>query len=105
MALSVSEKTGAILVDADKCVGCGNCIDACPGRVPFLHPVTRKAIICDLCDGDPLCSKVCQEARYNALWTVKRPPGPSYKLYAKIPEKVTEELARRVYKNLAERLI
>lgn len=104
-ALSISEKTGAILVDEEKCISCGNCIDACPGRVPLLHPATKKAVICDLCDGDPQCSKACQEARYNALWTVKKSPGPNYKLYAKTPDKVTEELARRVYKDLAERLI
>jgi len=104
-ALSRSEKTGAILVDAEKCISCSKCIAACPGRVPFLHPATNKAIICDLCDGAPECARVCQEGRYNALWTVRRTPSVSYKLYAKTPEKVTEELAARMYRDLAKELI
>jgi Fe-S-cluster-containing dehydrogenase component len=104
-ALSISEKTGAILVDSEKCIGCGKCINACPGRIPFLHPVTNKAVICDLCDGSPECARVCQEGRYNALWTVSKTPSPSYKLYAKTPLEVTEELAKRMYRDLAEELI
>ena len=104
-ALSVNEKTGAIMVDKEKCTACGNCIDACPGRVPTIHPTENVAVLCDLCDGDPQCAKACQEARYNALWTVKKSPGPNYKLYAKTPDTVTAELARRVYRDIAERLI
>ena len=104
-ALSISEKTGAILVDRDLCTACGICIDACPGRVPALHPKEDYVLICDLCDGDPRCVKVCQEGRFNALWVSKKDPGPSYKLYAKDPREVTEELARRLYGEVAEELI
>ncbi|MGA2240343.1 MAG: 4Fe-4S dicluster domain-containing protein, partial [Candidatus Bathyarchaeia archaeon] len=35
-ALSISETTGAILVDKSKCTSCGACIQACPGRVPVM---------------------------------------------------------------------
>jgi Fe-S-cluster-containing dehydrogenase component len=104
-ALSRSDKTGAILVDAEKCISCSKCISACPGRVPFLHPATNKATICDLCDGAPECARVCQEGRYNALWTASGAPSKSYKLYAKTPDKVTEELAARMYKDLAKELV
>jgi len=104
-ALSVSEKTGAILVDKDKCISCGKCIDACPGRVPVMHPKEKYALICDLCDGDPECAKACQEGRYNALRTVKKPASFCYRLYAKKPDEVTKELAYRLYGDLAEELI
>jgi Fe-S-cluster-containing hydrogenase component 2 len=66
-ALSVNKETTAVIVDQQRCIGCGNCIDACPGRVPKLHPNTGKALICDLCDGDPKCVQACQESQYNAL--------------------------------------
>jgi len=42
-ALSVSKKTSAVLVNDDKCTGCGKCIDACPGRIPHMHrSIDRK---------------------------------------------------------------
>jgi len=104
-ALSVNEKTGAIMVDKEKCTACGNCIDACPGRVPTIHPTENVAVLCDLCDGDPQCAKACQEARYNALWVAEKPSNVSYKLYAKKPEVPTKELAYRLYGDIAKELV
>jgi carbon-monoxide dehydrogenase iron sulfur subunit len=51
--------TGAILVRADACVGCGACVEACPFGVVALHPESGLAIICDLCGGDPACVRRC----------------------------------------------
>ncbi|MEM2876069.1 MAG: 4Fe-4S binding protein, partial [Candidatus Bathyarchaeia archaeon] len=104
-ALSISEETGAIIVDKELCTACGNCIEACPGRVPVIHPTEKYALICDLCDGDPQCAKVCGEGRYNALWVAKRVKSPSYKLYAKKPKDIVKDLARRFYRDLAEELV
>jgi len=104
-ALAENEKTGAIMVDKQKCIACGSCIEACPGRVPTIHPTEKYAIICDLCDGDPQCAKVCQEGRYNALWVVEKPPSPSYKLYAKRPEIPSKEVAYRLYGDAAKELV
>ena len=58
-ALSRSEKTGVIVVDADKCNGCGWCIGACPFGAIAFNPETKTAMICDLCGGDPECVKYC----------------------------------------------
>jgi len=66
-ALSVDEQTKAIRVDDSLCTACGLCIDACPGRVPHLHPDGNSIVICDLCGGDPECVKTCQEGKWNAL--------------------------------------
>jgi len=104
-ALSVNEKTGAIIVDSNACVACGSCIEACPGRVPTIHPTKKTALICDLCDGNPQCAEVCQEGRYNALWVARKPANVSYKLYAKTWEVPTKELARRFYSDVSEELI
>jgi len=106
-ALSINEKTGAIIVDKDKCTACGSCIEACPGRIPAIHPTEKYAVICDLCDGDPQCVKVCQEGRYNALWVVNRADDLdiSYKLYAKTPDIPTKEIAQRFYGDVAKELM
>lgn len=108
-ALAVSEKTGAILVDNEKCTSCKLCIDACPGRIPFLHPKTEKAVICDLCDGDPQCVKACQDGRWGALWvTSKTPMGNEYfnkKLYARKPEEMIKDFVTLLYGEVGEEMI
>ena len=96
-ALSTSKETGAVLVDKEKCIACGRCIDACPGKIPFIHPSDNYAVICDLCGGDPKCVKVCSEGGWNALQLVKRESEYNFKLYAKTPEKITKEIAARIY--------
>jgi Fe-S-cluster-containing dehydrogenase component len=62
-ALTQSEETGIILVDEDKCNGCGWCIEACDYGAIRLHPDTKKVFTCDLCQdlGEPQCVKWCPE--------------------------------------------
>jgi carbon-monoxide dehydrogenase iron sulfur subunit len=51
--------TGAMEVDPNRCIGCMNCVFACPFGATFLDQETGKILKCDLCDGDPTCVKVC----------------------------------------------
>jgi Fe-S-cluster-containing dehydrogenase component len=60
-ALRQSDETGIILVDDDKCNGCGWCIEACDYGAIQLHPETKKVFVCDLCDGEPQCVEWCPE--------------------------------------------
>ncbi len=103
-ALSVSRRTSAVLVNNTKCIGCGKCIDACPGRIPHMHPAEKRILICDLCRGKPECAKVCQEGGWNALKTVTRREHP-YKLYARTPEDQTRSLAIKLYGEKAEEFL
>lgn len=41
-ALSIDEKTGLPVVDADKCVSCGACVKACPRKIIEMRPRGRK---------------------------------------------------------------
>ena len=104
-ALSVNEETGAVIVDKEQCTACGQCITACPGRIPHIHPTENYAIICDLCGGDPQCTKVCEEGRWNVLWVVPKPPSGSYKLYARRPKEITEDLAENLYGEYGKELV
>lgn len=58
-ALYRDEATGAILQVPDRCTGCGACVEACPFGMAIPHPETGRALICDLCGGDPECVKRC----------------------------------------------
>ncbi len=63
-ALKQSEETGVIMVNDDKCNGCGWCIEACDYGAIMLHPESKVVYVCDLCkekaDG-PQCVKWCPE--------------------------------------------
>jgi Fe-S-cluster-containing hydrogenase component 2 len=52
-------KNDTVVIDPTRCDGCGQCRIACPLGVIKLHPVTNKAIKCDLCDGHPQCVDSC----------------------------------------------
>ncbi len=60
-----STKDGVVLVDANRCIGCGYCIQACPYGARYLHPESRIAQKCFFCyhrvvqDLLPACVEVC----------------------------------------------
>lgn len=58
-AISADKKTGARVVNADKCVGCGACQRACPWGIATVDPETDTSTKCTLCGGDPNCVKNC----------------------------------------------
>lgn len=49
-----------VLIDRQKCVGCGYCVTACPFGAMKLDKQKAKSYKCDLCEGDPECVKVCE---------------------------------------------
>jgi Fe-S-cluster-containing hydrogenase component 2 len=107
----VSKETGAVLVDKEKCTACGLCINACPGRIPHIHPTDRYTVICDLCGGGPQCVKVCREGGWNALRVVTKADEKTmgfdraYKLYARTPEEITRDLVTSLYGETGEELV
>jgi len=60
-ALKQSETTGIIMVDEDKCNGCGWCIEACDYGAIMLHPDKKVVFVCDTCNGSPKCVEWCPE--------------------------------------------
>jgi len=66
---------GAVVVDEDKCIGCGTCVQVCPFGVPHLSPTTGKIVKCDLCTDklaegeEPVCVAQCPK---DALEFVER---------------------------------
>lgn len=60
-------ETGAVITDEKRCVGCKSCLYACPYSAPVLHPVTKRTMTCDLCQGQPLCAQVCTTGALSYL--------------------------------------
>lgn len=96
-ALSVDPETDAVITDREKCISCGDCITACPGDVPYLHPGDGKATICDLCGGEPRCVEVCTEAGYDCLVVVNEGPSIHRKLYSRDPVETARDLAVKMF--------
>lgn len=91
-ALSRSEKNGTILVDEDKCDGCGWCVEACDFGAVVLNPVTRNAEICNLCadqEEGPQCVRFC----------------PKEALSLATPEVLRQQARREVVARLFEELL
>jgi len=49
-----------ILIDTDKCSGCGECVDICPSDVFELQDKISVAINAEECVGCESCVEVCE---------------------------------------------
>ena len=58
-AIHLSEKEGTVLINQEKCNGCGLCREACPYGMIVFEEEQKKAFKCDLCGGNPQCVKTC----------------------------------------------
>jgi anaerobic carbon-monoxide dehydrogenase iron sulfur subunit len=48
-----------VRVDPALCIGCRECVAACPFGAAHYNPATGKAYQCDLCGGEPACLPNC----------------------------------------------
>jgi len=58
-AISRDEKTGAVVIDPNVCVGCRLCVLYCPFAGAQIDFKKGRVIKCDLCNGEPACAKFC----------------------------------------------
>jgi Fe-S-cluster-containing hydrogenase component 2 len=58
-AITKDQSTGAWVVNDDECIGCENCVEACPYHAMFFDAESGKAFKCDLCGGEPECVAIC----------------------------------------------
>ncbi len=59
-ALTKNDQTGVVDFDKEKCIGCKQCIIACPWGSVKLNHNGKEIIKCDNCNGEPACVKVCK---------------------------------------------
>jgi Fe-S-cluster-containing hydrogenase component 2 len=91
-ALTRSERNGTIMVDTDKCDGCGWCVEACDFGAVVLNPQAKKAEICNLCEDQedgPRCVQFC----------------PKEALSLATPEVLRQQTRRDVVARLFEELL
>ncbi len=56
------EKTGkTALIDREKCIGCGACIQACPVNAIQMEPGFRSVVLPERCIGCGTCVELCHQ--------------------------------------------
>ncbi|RLI34361.1 hypothetical protein DRO66_08915 [Candidatus Bathyarchaeota archaeon] len=60
-AVTKNPETGVVSINEDACTGCRLCSSACPFGPDTIKFHDDKAVLCDLCGGDPHCSRICQQ--------------------------------------------
>jgi|BarGraIncu00421A_1022006.scaffolds.fasta_scaffold00373_2 Fe-S-cluster-containing hydrogenase component 2 len=58
-AMTHDPQTGTAVVLEARCIGCKECVGACPIGAADVPAAKDTAIRCDLCGGDPACVKAC----------------------------------------------
>jgi len=58
-ALWRNPETGAVHHRPERCIGCRSCVSACPFGNMHREAATDSPVKCDLCGGDPKCTRFC----------------------------------------------
>ena len=61
-AITRNKETNAIEINQDKCIGCHQCLIACPFGGIHIDPIDGRTVKCDLCQGYSLCAQFCPRA-------------------------------------------
>src|SRR6056297_3966585 len=82
--------------DTERCVGCGQCAEACENlRGGIIHPnpeTNKPERMCTLCNGDPQCVKYCP---FDALAYIEMPEDRDLDNLS--PEVIAEKLIKKYY--------
>lgn len=66
-AISRVEATGARVVDERRCLACSSCSYACPFAACFVDRKLKRSVLCNQCDGDSTCAKICPSGALQYL--------------------------------------
>ncbi|WP_203529619.1 4Fe-4S dicluster domain-containing protein [Pseudodesulfovibrio sp. JC047] len=90
--------TGEVVIDEGLCIGCGNCVPACPYDARFRNAVKRKADKCNYCPErraaglPPACVDTCP-TKARVFGDINDPESEAGRLYRKNADRLTRVAA------------
>ncbi len=66
-AIETDDRQGIVVINEEKCIGCGICVDDCPFGAMMFDEDKGVAMKCDLCGGEPKCVKDCPKGALRLL--------------------------------------
>jgi Fe-S-cluster-containing hydrogenase component 2 len=64
---ALTRSDDVVHLDADTCISCGKCIEACPFGAMYSHDEVTNPIKCDLCEGEPQCAEKCPKGAIRLI--------------------------------------
>jgi Fe-S-cluster-containing hydrogenase component 2 len=64
---ALTRTNGVVKLDADTCVSCQKCVEACPFGAIYAHSDVDHPIKCDLCEGEPKCVECCPKGAIRLI--------------------------------------
>lgn len=58
-AVHIDRSVPVVRINEEECIGCGECVRACPFGAADFNDDKEVAFMCDLCDGEPVCVANC----------------------------------------------
>ena len=87
------DQRGVVMIHDDKCIGCKQCLVACPFGAISFNPEKGKVFKCDLCNGNPLCVRICNVAHStDKVLTYQKPEMFEKSIRTKAFEKIANSV-------------
>ena len=64
---ALTRSDGVVHLNAETCVSCMKCVEACPFGAMYVHEDVDTPIKCDMCGGDPKCVAKCPKGAIRLI--------------------------------------
>jgi carbon-monoxide dehydrogenase iron sulfur subunit len=64
---ALTRSNGVVQLNADGCISCSKCVEACPFGAIYAHSDIDHPIKCDMCAGQPKCVEKCPKGAIRLI--------------------------------------